>query len=300
METTSTQVTPIGEMYVFESDGNGFNTKTVFYDDGKEVVAFDAQFTEAAAEQAIDFLRAKTQNPIRYLVVTHPNPDKFNGIPAFRKVGAEVVMSNLSAGNMAGVHAYKKYYFVEMAKMFTDDTYPKLTEADITFEDTYEIALENGGKIMLTELKRSGVSTNQTIAHIMTADVLVVGDLVHHRAHAWLEGPIVNGAASYVGENWINTLKTLEEMYAGSVSVYGGRGEIGALSDVVPQQIAYLQKAERITRDYVDTLEGATLAEKKANVDYARLQKIFEEAFPGYGLGYMILYGAYGIVGGLK
>ena len=39
----------IGNIYVFESDGNGFNTKTVFYDDGKEVVAFDAQFTEQTA-----------------------------------------------------------------------------------------------------------------------------------------------------------------------------------------------------------------------------------------------------------
>jgi hypothetical protein len=51
-------------VHVFESDANGFNTKTFFYDNGSEVVAFDTQFTPALAEQALTFLRTKTNNPI--------------------------------------------------------------------------------------------------------------------------------------------------------------------------------------------------------------------------------------------
>lgn len=297
--TTEVEAKNTGKIYVFESDGNGFNTKTVFYDDGKEVIAFDAQFTEELAQQAIDFLRTKTQNPIKYLVVTHPNPDKFNGIPAFKKIGATVIMSKLSANNLETVHNYKKYYFVKIAKMFTDETYPQLPKADITFDENYEIKLANGGKVTLTELKLSGISTNQTIANIETAKAIVVGDLIHHNAHAWLEGGIIGGNAVYNGNNWINVLKTLQTKYASDAIVYGGRGEAVKLSISIPQQISYLQKAEQITKEYVNSLTGTTLADKKAKVDYAQLQKLFEKAYPTYTLGYMISYGAYGLVASL-
>lgn len=295
MTTVLTNAQTKGNIYTFESDGNGFNTKTIFYDDGKEVVAFDAQFTPALAQKAIDFLKTKTANPIKYLVVTHPNPDKFNGIPAFKAIGAKVIMSQLSAANMEAVHNYKKYYFVEMAKMFTNETYPSLPKADITFNESYSITLANGGKVQLTEIKKSGISINQTVAFISSANALVVGDLVHHKAHAWLEGPIVNGVATYNGENWINTLKFLQATYQADTEVYGGRGDHGKLSKVVPQQIVYLQTAQKLSKEYLNSLGGDI-----AKADYAQLQKNFEKAFPDYTLGYMIAYGAYGIVASVK
>src|SRR5688500_2701692 len=81
-------------LITFESDGNGFNTKTFFYDTGREVIAFDSQFTPDQAQLAIAKLRAETNSPIRYLVVTHPNPDKFNATKVFQDDGARVVMSD--------------------------------------------------------------------------------------------------------------------------------------------------------------------------------------------------------------
>jgi glyoxylase-like metal-dependent hydrolase (beta-lactamase superfamily II) len=228
-------------------------------------------------------------------VVTHPNPDKFNGIPAFKKIGAKVIMSKESLSNLETVHNYKKYYFVEMAKMFTNDSYPKLPTADITFEDNYEIKLANGGKIKLTELHKSGISTNQTIAFIETTNALIVGDLVHHHVHAWLEGPINSGTAIYNNANWIGVLKVIQSTYSKDLIVYGGRGESEKLSIAVAQQIKYLENAEKITKQYL-----SSIGNDKSKVDYAQLQKEFEKEFPNYSLGYMIAYGAYGIVASLK
>jgi glyoxylase-like metal-dependent hydrolase (beta-lactamase superfamily II) len=293
--TSFPQQETTGAVYVFESGVNGFNTKTFFYDDGKEVIAFDAQFTEAIAQQAIDFLKSKTNNPIKYLVVTHPNPDKFNGIPAFQKVGAQVIMSKLSGDNLAGVHNYKKYYFVSIAKMFTEDTYPQLPSADIIFDKEYKIKLANGGIVNLTELKQKGVSTNQTIAFIPAANALIVGDLVHHNAHAWLEGPIVNGKAIYDTINWINTLQEIQHQFPEDSSIYGGRGASGKVKDVIQQQIAYLGKALVISKKYLVSVNNDV-----SKVDYNALQKIFEKEFPTYNLGYMIAYGAYGIIESVK
>lgn len=288
-----------GQVYVFESEASGFNTKTVFYDDGREVVAFDAQFTVGAAEQALAFLKTKTAHPVKYLVVTHPNPDKFLGIPAFRRAGATVVMSAETARHLPAVYAYKKYYFVNMAKMFTEATFPQPVTADQTFADTYTLKTAGGGVVELRELHQAGVSANQTVAYVQSANVLVVGDLVHHRAHAWLEGPIVDGKATFRAQPWISALQTVQRQYPATVTVYGGRGEAVAASVALSQQMRYLQQAETLTRQVVESLPGTTLADKKAKVDYAALTKAFEQAFPGYGLSYMVTYGAYGLVGSL-
>jgi glyoxylase-like metal-dependent hydrolase (beta-lactamase superfamily II) len=298
--TTNFAIAQQSAIYEFESDGNGFNTKTIFYDNGKEVVAFDAQFMESYAQQAINFLKTKTKSPIKWLVVTHPNPDKFNGIPAFQRIGAKVIMSSASARNLQGVHDYKKYYFVKIAKAFTDENYPKLPKADVTFEKTYEIKLSDGKKIELTEINQKGISTNQTIAYIPTIKAVIVGDLVHHKAHAWLEGPIENGKPDYNTENWVKALQSVLAKYPKGATIYGGRGKTTSVENGVNEQIDYLKKAETITRNYINSLEGKTIDEKKAKVDYKQLTKLFETAFPDYSLSYMIEYGAYGLVMSIK
>lgn len=280
-----------GKIYVYESDANGFNTKNFFYDNGEEVVAFDTQFTPETAEKSIAFLRTQTSNPITAVVISHPNPDKFNGMSVFQKLGAKVISSKKTADNMPGVHEYKKYYFVNVAKMFTDATYPKLSTVDVTFDQTYDLRLKNGEVITLTELSQPGVSTNQTVALIPSAHAAIVGDLVHHGVHSWLEGGIVNGKPTPTLPGWIADLAELQSLLkdAPETVVYGGRGDAVQVGDAVKTQTAYLQQADTLVSKYVQGLE-------KAAPDYVALQAQFEKAFPTYGLGYMIQYGAYGLV----
>ena len=129
-----------GALYTFDSGEAGFFTKTYFYDTGSEVVAFDAQFTPELAEAAIASLREQTDNPITYLVITHPNPDKFNGAPAFQEEGAEVIASEATEAAIPGVHEYKKAGFVGMG-MFTEETYPQQATVDETFTGTHTLEL---------------------------------------------------------------------------------------------------------------------------------------------------------------
>jgi glyoxylase-like metal-dependent hydrolase (beta-lactamase superfamily II) len=289
-----------GKIYAYESDGNGFNTKNFFYDNGEEVVAFDTQFTPDLAEKSIAFLRTKTSNPITYVVVTHPNPDKFNGMSVFQKLGAKVIASNRTADSMKGVHQYKKYFFVNMAKMFTEETYPKLSQVDVTFDQTYDLRLKSGETITLRELAQPGVSSNQTVGSIPAVNAVIVGDLVHHNAHAWLEGGIVNGKPTPTLKGWIADLNELQSMFkdAPETVVYGGRGEAVKVNDAVKAQIAYLNKADTLVSKYVKGLgeRKAELQGDKAGEHYKALQALFEKTFPTYGLGYMIQYGVYGLV----
>jgi glyoxylase-like metal-dependent hydrolase (beta-lactamase superfamily II) len=277
---------PAQKIYTFESDANGFNTKNFFYDNGQEVVVFDAQFTPEIAKKSIEFLRTKTQNPITFVIVTHPNPDKFNGASVFQKLGAKVISSQKTAQNLPCVHAYKKYYLVEMAKMFTEQTYPQEARIDITFNQKHDLSLGNGEVIRLQELSSAGVSTNQTVAIIPQANAVVVGDLVHHKAHAWLEGGIVDGKATPTINGWIADLKELASIVKKGTLVYGGRGEVVDVEKAVPAQIDYLKRADEVV----------TKLAKKSGDQTAAIQAELEKNFPEYGLSYMIQYGVYGLV----
>ena len=288
-----------GALYTYDSGEAGFFTKTYFYDTGNEVVAFDAQFTPQLAEAAIASLREQTDNPITSLVITHPNPDKFNGAPAFQQEGAQVIASEATEAAIPGVHEYKKAGFVGMG-MFTEETYPEQATVDETFTGTHTIELSDGKTVELSELSQPGVSSTQTVAFIPELNAVIVGDLVHHKLHAWLEGGIVNGQAAPTIDDWIADLQELETTFAGEPepTVYGGRGEPAPLSVAVADQIAYLQKADQIVTDYVAGLGDKTseLTSDKAGEHYAAIQAELEQAFPDYAFPDMISFSVYGLV----
>ena len=250
------------------------------------------------AKQAIAFLREQTDNPITYLVLTHPNPDKFNGAPAFQEEGATVVSSEATEAAIPGVHEYKKAGFVGMG-MFTEETYPQQATVDETFSGAHTLELEGGKTVELSELSEPGVSSTQTVAFIPELNALIVGDLVHHKLHAWLEGGIVEGQATPTIEGWIADLHELETTFAGNPepTVYGGRGEPAPLSEAVADQIAYLEKADQIVTDYV------AVSAKEVRVEwpgcwkhYAAIQAELERAFPDYAFPDMISFSVYGLV----
>ncbi|MEY3903599.1 MAG: hypothetical protein RL189_2905, partial [Pseudomonadota bacterium] len=290
------QLQPV--IYEFESGAEGFNTKTVFVDSGREVFAFDAQFTEQQAQSALDFLSQKTKNPVTHLIVTHPNPDKFNGTSVFRKAGAKIVMSEATAGAISDVHSYKKNFFVNIAKMFTEQNYPQPVDADVVFKDRLTLTGSSNLKIELQELHSAGVSTNQTTGYIPALNALVVGDLVHHKAHAWLEGGIQAGKAFPTLTSWREIISKLNSDFsAKNPLIVGGRGLSGAANVVLPEQIRYLSEAEALTAVFVARI--GTLLKTDPQKAYSELTKIISEKFPDYKLSYMLQYGIYGLAGQL-
>lgn len=287
-----------GKLWSFKSDSQGFDTQNFFYDNGQQVIVFDTQFTEDYAKKSIAFIQSKTSSPITHVVITHPNPDKFNGIQAFQKLGAKVIASRKTVQAMPGVHAYKKYYFTKIAKSFTDKTYPTLPKVDIEFEDRYELKLKNGEILTLQELGSAGVSSNQTVAWLSSVNTWVVGDLIHYKVHAWLEGGIVNGKPVADIDQWKKTLAFWKKQVKAGQRVVGGRGESTDALRAIDEQIRYLSRAQELVGEYVKSLgdKASELKSDKAAEHHKALQEKFEKAFPEYKLGYMIGYGVYGLI----
>ncbi len=278
------------ELSSFTSGPDGFDTTSWWVDTGAEVVVFDAQFTPALATLLLDEIRTATDSPVRYVVVTHPNPDKFNGATVFQAAGAELVASEATAAAMPGVHAYKEAYFVG-AGMFTAETYPELPEVDRTFSGELVLPTEQG-ELRLVELEHGGVTTTQTVG--IVGEDLVVGDLVAGRVHAWLEGGIVDGAPRPDLASWS---AALDELPALGSRVRPGRGETLPVVDAVAEQQAYLSAMDRIVGEVVGGLEDpeAALSGPEADAVYATLTDRAVAEFPEHGLSYLVTYGVYGL-----
>ncbi len=99
-----------GKLHVWTSDASGLNTHSVWYDDGREVIVVDTQFTPTIAEKLIADIGKATASPITRVIVTHPNPDKFNALSVFHKLGVESVSSEAAATAIPGVDAYKRNF----------------------------------------------------------------------------------------------------------------------------------------------------------------------------------------------
>lgn len=287
-----------GRIIEFKSGPEGFDTRMFFYEGESEVIAFDAQFTPALAEKAIKKLREHTDKPISWLVITHPNPDKFNGASVFKAEGAKVISSAATAAAIPGVHAYKEYFFVQIAKMFKSGEYPQPVPVDQTFTGETSLVLRGGEKIQLKELSHPGVSSTQTVAYIGNAKTLVVGDLVHHKAHAWLEGGIVNGKPVPTVDGWISALRELGSLYPQETTVLGGRGVTTDLKTAVLAQTKYLKEAVKQVRQELSDLgpRVAGFNGPESGAMYTKLAARFQTRFPDYALAYMIEYGSYGLV----
>lgn len=275
------------EIHRWSSGADGFDTHSYWVDDGEQVIVFDAQFTPDLAEQLLADIQSQTETPIGAVVVTHPNPDKFLGAPVFQDAGAELIASSATAAAIPGVWAYKKAYFVG-AGMFTEESFPAEPTVDQTFDG--ELSL---GDLTLVELERAGVTTTQTVA--VVGEDLIVGDLVAGRAHAWLEGGIVDGVATPDLDGWRAALDELPAL--GSGDLYPGRGETLAVQTAVDEQVAYLDGMETVVRDYLGGLEdpAAALSGDEAGAHYAAITADAEAAYPQHTLSYLVTYGVYGL-----
>ena len=158
---------------------------------------------------------------------------------------------------------------------------PRVLADDVAMADAVIVAADSG----LDLARRLGI-----------VPTLVVGDLVHGRAHAWLEGGIGDGAPRPDIASWKRALAELSRF--GSVEVYGGRGEVLPLDVATKEQTTYLDAADSIVGSYVKALgpRRAELSDPKASgAHWKALSVKLSERFPSYALPYMVEYGVYGL-----
>jgi glyoxylase-like metal-dependent hydrolase (beta-lactamase superfamily II) len=290
-----------GSLGVYTSGDKGFNTHTFYYDDGKEVTLIDTQFLPELTKAMVDQVKKETKSPITRVIVTHPNPDKFNGLPYLHTINVESIASKATSDTMPALNDYKKNFFINVAKMFTEETYPKFENVKSTFSGQQVIKLKSGETLTLFELKNSGVTNDQVVVRIDRTGDLVVGDLLTHGTHAWLEGAIVNGKPHADLAQWQAALGELPALSTGhpKAKVYGGRGDFVPVAQAVKDETAYLAKADAIVSTYVAGVDDKASLTNPATsqTHYAAITKQFVDAYPQYKLPGMVTFSVYGLIG---
>ena len=76
-----------GNVATLDADNRGFNGNAGFVVTGAGVLVIDALGTPKLGQRLIATIRSVTEQPIKYLILTHNHPDHAYGASAFRALG---------------------------------------------------------------------------------------------------------------------------------------------------------------------------------------------------------------------
>ena len=222
-------------LYAYTAEGDP-NSGVIVGDDAVMVV--DAQATPVMAQDVIARVRAVTDKPIKYVLLTHYHAVRVLGASAY--AGAEIIASD-TARNMI-VERGRRDMDSEMGRfprLFrAAESIPGLTWPTITFAQRLTVWLGKR-EVRIMHLGRAHTA-GDVVAWVPDAKVVFSGDLVEYRSACYC------GDAHF--KDWPTTLDRLGEFNARAL--VPGRG--AALAS--PEQVA---EGVAMTRDFLGALYGS-------------------------------------------
>jgi len=237
----------IGEgLYAYTAEGDP-NTGVIVGDDGCLVI--DTQATPQMAQDVITRIRAVTDKPIRYVVLSHYHAVRVFGASAY--AGATIVASDRTRGLIVERgEADKASEMGRFPRLFqgAESVPPGLVWPHLTFPD--EMTLWLGKReVRIMHLGRAHTA-GDVVAWVPDAKVVFSGDLVEYRSACYC------GDAHF--KDWPTTLDRLSELNA--QALVPGRGAALGAPDRVAEGIA-------MTRDFLATLYGSVSTSVEASRD---------------------------------
>jgi len=202
------------------------------------LVCIEAMATPVAARGWLDRLRAHTDKPVRYLVLSHYHAVRVLGASAF---GADVIIAHDNTRALIAERGMADWAseLGRMPRLFHDPaSIPGLTWPTATFSERLTIQLGGDrGDLVLAHLGR-GHTEGDIVAWLPGQRILFAGDLVEAQA------------ALYTGDafhsDWAGrTLDAVAEL--GARALVGGRGAVARGPDAVTAAVGQ-------TRDFLRTM----------------------------------------------
>jgi len=240
--------------YAYTAEGDP-NTGVIIGDDG--VMVLDTQATPVMARDVLARIRAVTDKPIKYVVLTHYHAVRVLGASAYN--ASEIIASQDTYDLIVerGEQDYKSEY-ERFPRLFRNvDSIPGLTWPTLTFRG--EMTVHMGGtEVKLMQLGR-GHTKGDTVAWLPQERVLFSGDLVEF------------GATPYTGDayltDWPQTLRNLAALEPRAL--VPGRGD----AVMTPETVA---QALNGTREFIEAMFASVREGRVAGKD---LQTIYRETY---------------------
>lgn len=181
------------------------------------VIAFEARATPKAARDWLEQLRAHTQKPVKYLVLSHYHAVRVLGASAFE---AQSIIAHEATKVLIDERGQQDWdsEYGRMPRLFREpEGIPGLTHPDIVFNDRMEIPLGGERGSLILEYCGRGHTAGDIVAWLPKQKILFAGDLVEA------------AAALYTGDafhfDW--STQTLDKVKSyGAEILIGGRGAV--------------------------------------------------------------------------
>jgi glyoxylase-like metal-dependent hydrolase (beta-lactamase superfamily II) len=227
--------TEIGpNLFAYTAQGDP-NTGVIVGDDACAV--FDAQATPGMARQVIEKVRAVTDKPIKYVILSHYHAVRVLGASAYQAQGILASQETYRLVAERGQQDWDSEYG-RFPRLFRDaESIPGLTWPTLAFEG--EMTLYLGKREVKLMQLGSGHTSGDIVAWVPDAEVMFSGDLIEYHS------------ACYCGDAhlraWPETLNEIREFDPKSVAP--GRGDALNGQGTVREALA-------MTREFVTTLYG--------------------------------------------
>ncbi|WP_022720288.1 MBL fold metallo-hydrolase [Rhodopseudomonas sp. B29] len=223
------------DLYAFTAEGDP-NSAVIVGDDG--CLVFDAQATPAMAHKVIERVKAVTDKPIKYVVLSHYHAVRVLGASAYQAQGIVASQETYRLIVERGQQDWDSEYG-RFPRLFQDaESIPGLTWPTLAFEGEMSIWLGKR-EVKLMQLG-AGHTSGDIVAWVPDAEVMFTGDLVEYHSACYC-------GDAYLRE-WPMTLNEIREFNPKAIAP--GRGDALKGLETTREAIA-------MTRDFIGTLYGA-------------------------------------------
>jgi cyclase len=200
------------------------------------VVVVDANFPKEAADVLAD-IKKTTKKPIKYVLDTHHHGDHAYGNCVWAKEGARIIASKPTARLLKSSGPKQ---WEDAAKDRKDLRENELKQADITFDDKYEIK-DDSQHVVFYAFGHSH-TIGDAVAYLPAHKILCTGDAC------------VNGAFNYMGHSHsANWMKCLDEMAKLDIDlICPGHGMMARKSLLATQKRYFAELREHIRKGIDD------------------------------------------------
>jgi len=221
-----------------------------FWIEGPEgVILIGAQRLPSAALAAVDIAESYTGKKVGMAIVLHASPEQFGGTGVLQQRGIRVVTASPVAEQIGQLQADQQL------GALPEIAWDKTTEFDA----------------MGLRLKAYVIRAGQSPSHVLIQldDHLFVGDLLANRYHAALQ-PGSDSA------QWLERLHEIAR-FAQPRVIHPGRGYAASASQLLDQQLAYLQSLQQAVAAFYS---GGEMTQPDQHSIAERMRRLY----PDYGL----------------
>jgi glyoxylase-like metal-dependent hydrolase (beta-lactamase superfamily II) len=223
----------IERIHVYTAPADKFFVNSFLIETATGVVVVDTQFLVSSARALRSRLHA-LRKPLAGVVITHPHPDHFNGLPILLE-GLPPTPVYATKATIAAVAATQAAKRAAWTPIYGADYPPtdSLPDHELSSDATLVLA---GAELRVLDLG-PGESSDITVILLPQVDALIASDLIYNQCHPWL--------AEHRSREWLDQLEIVADRFSGVKRVYPGHGPAGG-PDLFAGQRDYIQAFQKL------------------------------------------------------